>query len=120
MEFCVATQKVRRLIAAIANSIGPSLWTTRWLPFLRAIVTVPAGNRRIPRDAIPNAERLACPIALQPIAELFNPANRLVPQNNRQADRQFSFPKVNIGTANPCHFCPNQRCAWLQFARQRP
>src|SRR2546423_673101 len=120
MEFCVAAQKMRGLVTAIANSIRAPLRTTRRLPLLRAIVTVPAGDRRVPCNAISNTQRLACPIALQTIAKLFNSTNGFVPQDNRQTDGQFSFPEMNVGSANARHFRPDQCSARLQFARKGP
>src|SRR5262245_17282581 len=118
MELRVPAQKMRRLIAAITNPIGASMWAAGRLAFLGAIIALAARRCGRPRDAIANAQWLVRPILFQTWPELLDFTHGLVAQDNRQVNRQFSFPKVYVRPTDSCHFRFNKRRALLQLSRQ--
>src|SRR5438067_13169962 len=104
MKFGIAAEKVRRLIATVTNPIGAPLRTAGRLPFFGAVKALAAGGAGVPGDPVADSERLARPILFQPISKLFDSTDRLVAENDRQSDRQFAFPQMNIGAADAGHF----------------
>ena len=119
MKFCVASEQMRRLVAAIANAIGAALRTASWLAFLRAVVALPARGAGSPRHAVAGFHWLARPVALQPFANLFEASDGFVAEYHRKRNRKLTFPEVNIGSADASHLRANQRRARFEFRGQR-
>src|SRR5438445_11166339 len=112
MELRVASQKVRGLVAAVADSVSSAMRTACRLPLLRAIVTPAARRGRIPGDAIAGLEGLPGPIHLQPFAQLLDAPDRLMTEDDRECDRQFPFPQMHVGPANARHLRAHQFRSW--------
>src|ERR1044071_4066395 len=72
MHLRISAQKMRRFIAAMADSISAPMRAACWLAFLRAVIALAARDRRIPCYAIANLQRLPCPINIHSIAKLFD------------------------------------------------
>src|SRR6266850_1343908 len=118
MELGVTAEEMRGLVATITNSIGAAMRAARRLLFLDAIEAFSAGTGGGPCHPIFNAQRLAGPIRLESRAELNDAANGLVPEDDRQRDRQFTFPEVDIGAAYSRHLSADECRPRLQCGRQ--
>src|SRR5438876_11335187 len=103
MKLRIAAEEVGRFVAPIANPIGSSLWTARGLVFFGAIKTLAARSAGVPRHAVADFQRLARPVRIKSIAELFDAPHCFVPENNRQRDWQFALPQVHVGAADASH-----------------
>ena len=117
MKLRVSSKKMRRLIAAIPDAVGAAVRTTGRLPFPRAVVAFPARGRRSPRDAVADFQRLTGPILFESFAELFQAPDGFVSEDDRQGNRELSFPEVNVRAADARHLCPRQRRARFESGR---
>src|SRR5258706_9163766 len=99
MKLRVSSQEMRRFVATMPNPVSAAMRAASRLSLLCAVITASARNGRIPRDAISQCQCLAGPVPLQACAELLDQANGLMPENDRQRDRQFSFPEMHIRAA---------------------
>ena len=104
----IPSEEVRFLIATMADAVGATVRTASGLPFFGAVIARAAGRGRSPCDAISDTQRLAGPVAFQSFTQRDDATNRLVPEDDGQLNRQFTFPKMNIGPADPGHFRSNQ------------
>src|SRR5687768_11026794 len=94
---------MRRLVAIKTYSVGTSVRAARRLTHHSTVTATPAEHPCAPGDAVSLPDRDTCPIHLQAVADSFNNTHRLVPQNDRQGNRQLPFPQMDVGTANPRH-----------------
>src|SRR5207245_6873557 len=111
MQFGVATQQMRRLVAAIADAVGAALGAARRLAFLRAVVALSARGARSPGHAVAGFQRLARPVAFEAFAIRLEAPDCFVAENDRKANRKLTPSEVNIGSANPGHLRANKRGA---------
>jgi hypothetical protein len=119
MNFSVAPEKMRRLIASISDSIGATMRTSGRLPLFGAIVTFAAREAGIPSHSVACPERLASPIMFQSVPKRFNASDCFMAKYHRKGDGQLAFPQMHIRAANACHFRANQSSARLKMRRKR-
>src|SRR5882762_2270450 len=109
MKLRVTAEQMRRVVAALTDSVSPPLRATRRLPFDFAVVTFAAGSRRSPGHPIADFQRVSGPVAFQSFTESLDTADGLVPKDNRQRNRELPFPEVNVRAADAGHLGANQR-----------
>ena len=118
MKLRVTPEQMRRVVAALTDSVSPPLRATRRLPFDFAVVTFAAGSRRSPGHPIADFQRVPGPVAFQSFTESLDTADGFVPRNDWQRDRKLALPQMNIRAADAGHLSANQCRAGFELGRQ--